>query len=55
MGTEGETVTGARRAETIELGPFMESKNHTTVQSSLQLWREMRWRQRDGHPNYVSS
>lgn len=55
MRTEGETVTGAMRAETVELGPFMESKNHTTVQPSLQLWREMRWRQRDGHPNSVSS
>lgn len=54
MGTEGKTVTGARRAETVELGPFMESKNHTTVQTSLPLLREMRWRQRDGHGNSVS-
>lgn len=45
MGKEEDTVTGARRAEMVEL----------VVQTSLKLWREMRWKQRDEYADFLSS
>lgn len=54
MGKEEETVAG-KRAETVELGSFIKFKGRTTGQTSPQLWREVRKKQRDGYPNFLSS
>lgn len=54
MGKEEETVAG-KRAETVELRSFIQFKGHTTGQTSPQLWREVRKKQRDGYPNFLSS